>query len=468
MRTMDSTTSIPIWPASSSSPTEGETYALPARAARRACVAVKTSPTSVAICSSPRSRTTRRPSRVIGTRRTTFFPCLWSSRASLYIAFGSPAARVAITGPSPTCARSARTRRASRPLISADSGLRRIPSKKPHSRTRRASSGSAGSRKKRMEARSVLVRGSSGGGRGCGRAGRAVLGLLVAFGQLRHGDDPVPFGEVDELDAHRRAARLPHVGDREADEDALLRDDEEMVPFRHGRDSDDRSVLLRDPHVDNARAAACLVTILGDVRPLAEAFLGDREERARLLDEVHLDDDVVPLQLDPLDARRATPHGPRVGLGKLDPHAEARAEKHLPRAVRDLRREQLVVVLQLDRDDALLARVAVGREHGLLDEAALRREKEIQVVGKRARRRHRGHALPLPEREEVHERLPARRGAAGGNVVELHPVDPPLVREREEVVVRGADEQVLDDVLFLRLRPHPVSYTHLRAHETRH
>src|SRR5512141_1915255 len=357
---MDSTTSIPICPASSSSPTEGDTYALPARAARRACVAVKTSPTSVAICSSPRSRTTRRPSRVIGTLTTTFFPCLWSSRASLYIAFGSPAARVAITGPSPSCARSARTRRVSRPLISADSGRRRIPSRKPQSRTRRASSGSAVSRKKRMGPRSVLVRGASGGGNGRHRAGRAVLGILVALGQLRDGDDPVPVGEVDELDAHRRAASLPHVGDREADEDALLRDDEEMVPFRHGRDSDDRAVLFRDPHVDDARAAARLVPVLGDVRSLAEALLGDREKRAGFLHEIHLDDDVVSFQLDPLDARRVAPHRPRVGLGELDSHAEARPEENLPLSVRDLRREQLVVVVQLDRDDALLSRVSVG------------------------------------------------------------------------------------------------------------
>ena len=61
------------------------------------------------------------------------------------------------------------------------------------------------------------------------RTGRVGLGLVIALpevrelGELRHGDDAVPLREVDELDAHRRAARLPHVRDREANEDALLR-----------------------------------------------------------------------------------------------------------------------------------------------------------------------------------------------------------------------------------------------------
>ena len=184
------------------------------------------------------------------------------------------------------------------------------------------------------------------------RSRRVALELLVSvpeareLGELRHRDDAVPVREVDELDAHRRAARLAHVRDREPDEDPLLGDQEKVIGFRHGRDADDRAVLLGDLDVDDARPAAPLVAVLGDVRPLAVALLGDRQERSRLLDEVHLDDDVVAPELDALDARRVPPHRPDVRLGELDPHAVPRAEEDLSRPVGDLRREELVALLE--------------------------------------------------------------------------------------------------------------------------
>jgi hypothetical protein len=51
---------------------------------------------------------------------------------------------------------------------------------------------------------------------------------------------------------------------------------------------------------------------------------------------------------------------------------------------------------------------------------------------------------------QVDDRLPARCRADLGQLVDLQPVEPAAVGEDENVGVRRRDEEVLDDVLFLR------------------
>ena len=122
-------------------------------------------------------------------------------------------------------------------------------------------------------------------------------------------------------------------------------------------------------------------------------------------------------------------------------------------AAGDPHREQLVALLEVDRDDAARAQVRVGRERRLLDEAvpASRRPgsgpRGSPCVAAIATMRSFG-----PEVQEVHDRLAAGRRAELRQVVDLDPVHAARRREDQDVGVRRGDEQVLDEVLFLRRR----------------
>ncbi len=116
--------------------------------------------------------------------------------------------------------------------------------------------------------------------------------------------------------------------------------------------------------------------------------------------------------------------------------------------------EQLVVVADVDRDDAVgLDRGVVGEQLGLLDGAVAGGEHEVLGLGEVARGEHRLDALALAQGQDVDERA-ALGGTGGlGQFVDLRAVDLAAVGEEQQVVVRGADEQVLDEVAVLHVHP---------------
>jgi hypothetical protein len=68
-----------------------------------------------------------------------------------------------------------------------------------------------------------------------------------------------------------------------------------------------------------------------------------------------------------------------------------------------------------------------------------------------ARRQHGLHALALAQREDVHERAALRRALRLRQLVDLRAVDLAAVGEEQQVVVRRADEEVLDVVAVLHV-----------------
>jgi hypothetical protein len=96
------------------------------------------------------------------------------------------------------------------------------------------------------------------------------------------------------------------------------------------------------------------------------------------------------------------------------------------------------------------ARARILRERGLLHDAFLRREEHVAVLAELAHRQDRVDALALVHLEQVHDGLAAARAAALRHLVHLDPVELALVREAEHVVVRVRDEELLDEVVFLR------------------
>ena len=117
--------------------------------------------------------------------------------------------------------------------------------------------------------------------------------------------------------------------------------------------------------------------------------------------------------------------------------------------------DELVLVADVDRDDAVgVDRRVVGAELGLLDDPVARREDEEAALGVVARREHRLDALALAQRQDVDERAAARGARGLGQVVDARAVDLAAVGEEQQVVVRRADEEVLDEVAVLHVHAH--------------
>ena len=167
---------------------------------------------------------------------------------------------------------------------------------------------------------------------------------------------------VSRISATARADRLAAVGD-----------EHDLVAGLDERDADDRAVALARVDEDDALAAAVLRAELLERRALAVA--ASRRPRARCWRSGsvtrHADDLVVLGELDGLHADRAAAHRAHLLLGEADRLTLLGGDQELARAVGERGREQLIVVLDLHADDALLAEVLVLGDLGLLDLTAL-------------------------------------------------------------------------------------------------
>ena len=101
---------------------------------------------------------------------------------------------------------------------------------------------------------------------------------------------------------------------------------------------------------------------------------GDRQNCGRRVggDCFHPDDFVAFLERDAAHPVGRPSHGPHVVFLEADGDALFRARQNFPLAIGDLHADEFVPVYPAKRDDAALARIAVGREFGLLDDALLR------------------------------------------------------------------------------------------------
>src|SRR5688572_11317865 len=285
---------------------------------------------------------------------------------------------------------------------------------------------------------------------------------------LRHRNQPVAFVDADELHPSRVAAGFADFLDARTDQDALLRDEHQLVRVAHGGHADDVAVSVVRLDVDHALAAALDEAVRVDGRALAEAVDAGGQHHAdvagvALRDDDHADDFVhagrflvglvVLGQLDAAHAARGTAHRVNVRPLEANRHALLRAEQDLVVRAGDLDRDDRIGVFQPDGDDAVRADVGVGAEGRLLHAAALRREhQEAFVLPEILYREHVRDLLVLLELQQVRDGPPLARAAALGDVVHASLVHASLVREEHQVVVRVRDEQVLDEVALARFR----------------
>ena len=221
------------------------------------------------------------------------------------------------------------------------------------------------------------------------------------FGDVepREGLDAVALFEANQAHTLRVAADRAQRRHRHADHHAVLGDDQHLVVVGDVRDADHRAVAVRRLDVADAEAAATGDAVLGERRALAVAVGGHREHRARLLDHLHGDDLVTIAQRDGANAVRRPAHRADAVLGEADRHAGASADEHVVGAGRQLHRDHLVVIVDAHRDDAADARVRVGLQVGLLDDAlaGAHHDDALAFLGRELA--HRDHVGDLLDRD---------------------------------------------------------------------
>src|ERR1700730_10840915 len=126
-------------------------------------------------------------------------------------------------------------------------------------------------------------------------------------------------------------------------------------------------------------------------------------------------------------------------------------QKHHLLAVGELRADQFILGIEIDRDDSRGSRVGELRELGLFYRAVAGREENIAAgLFQIPRRHYGGELLVFLEAHEVIDRPSARGRSCLGNFVHLQPIDPAFRREQQNVAVRRGDKEVLDEILLAR------------------
>src|SRR5207244_1167797 len=129
-------------------------------------------------------------------------------------------------------------------------------------------------------------------------------------------------------------------------------------------------------------------------------------------DRLHADHVVPFVQGDATYAVRGTPHRSDVFLFETDDDSVAGAEQNLPLAVRDLHANQLVALVQRQRDNAALAWIPVCGKLRLLDSTHPRRHDHVAILTEFLDGQGGRHLLVPGEGEEIDHRL-ALGGPAG-------------------------------------------------------
>src|SRR6185369_11342523 len=198
----------------------------------------------------------------------------------------------------------------------------------------------------------------------------AALFAFAAFGEdALQANEAVAFVEPDQAHTLGIAALDRDFRDRRAHQRAAGADQHDLVVRLHQQRPDHLAVALADLQGDDALPAAAVDREILDQRALAIAVLRSRQHHALLVDDDQRDHLFAHRQADAAHARRRTAHRPHVVLVEADRFAAARAQDDLAVAVGDIDADQAVGALQLDRDDAGLARTRERFERGLLDRA---------------------------------------------------------------------------------------------------
>ena len=217
--------------------------------------------------------------------------------------------------------------------------------------------------------------------------------------------------EIHQPHALRGAADGANLVGRRAQDFALLGHDQQLFVGVDLGDGHDRAVLVRDLDVLDAQAAAAGDAVFVDQRVLRVALLGDRQQRAAGLGDLHRHDLVVLAQLDAAHAVGGAAHRADVAFDEADRLAVPGADEDLALAVRQLHVDHRVAFFDAHGDDAAGARVRERRQLGLLDRALARAHHDEALIVELLHGEHRRELLARFHLHQVGDRLALAVGA---------------------------------------------------------
>ena len=248
-----------------------------------------------------------------------------------------------------------------------------------------------------------------------------------------------------------------------ADDGAVIGDRHDVLILSDQLQVDQISRLLVQNASFRPLAGARLQAVFLQLTALAEAVFGHRQDAISLFDDQHIHQIIPVVQLHAADALGVSPHRADVFLRKADYFAVVGSHHDLVLSVRELHGNQLVSLDDVDREFPHLADAVEFRNRGLLDEPPFRRHDDKAFLPLRSGNDG-FHLLPLRQLQQVDDGTAARGARRLRDLVSLDAEYFALVGEEEQVVVRGADKDVGDEILFLGfVRGHAPPAAALRA-----
>ena len=259
------------------------------------------------------------------------------------------------------------------------------------------------------------------------------------------------------------AAHFADFTDPRAHQHTAVGDQHDFIVRVYQRGSHHPAValgLLDGNHPLGATAVAC---VLCNVGALAVAVFGGGQYtgagRFRPIDfggsifcHQHGNHALAVLQVHAAHAARIAAHGTHIVLGKAHRLAVVAEQHHVVCAIGQRRADQVVAFVQVDSNDAALARVGKIVQRSLFDSAHAGGHEHIAVCREAAhvacQRQHDVDLLAFLQWEHVDDWTPARATRACWHLPNLEPVQPATVGKAQDVVVRVGNEKLVNPVVF--------------------
>src|SRR5467141_3456738 len=194
--------------------------------------------------------------------------------------------------------------------------------------------------------------------------------VLFLLGDALDAGELGAFVQVDEAHALSRAAHLANLLDAHAYEHAARGDEHDLVLVAHQHGADELAVAFARLDPDHPLRAAAVARVIGDRRALAETVLGGSQHRLLFaVRDQHRDHALAFGDLHSAHAARLPSHRPHVVFLEAHRLAAVGDQHHVVLALGDRGADQVVAVVELDRDDPFLARIGELRKGRLLDGA---------------------------------------------------------------------------------------------------
>ena len=195
--------------------------------------------------------------------------------------------------------------------------------------------------------------------------------------------------------------------------------------------------------------------VFGDAGALAVAVFGGRKHTLRFVfSHQHGDYALAVFEHHAAHAACLAAQGANIVFVETYGLATVGKQHHVVLAIGERSADQVVAVIQVDGNDAALARVAEFVQRGLLHGAHAGGHEHVAVGREGAHvaseRQHHVDFFTVLQREHVDDGAATRSARAGGHFPHLEPIQAAPVGEAQDVVVRVRDEELVDPVVFLR------------------